>query len=398
MLAVCALAAPAAAAGPTVILISWDGTRHDYPERAETPALDRLERTGARASRLVPVFPSNTFPGHVSLATGTHPDRHGIVGNVFLDRSRGLFRFSNDASWIEAEPLWVAAERQGVPTAAFFWVGSETDWNGVGARHRRAPFDDEVPESEKTDQILAWLDLPEPERPRLILSWWHGADGAGHRGGPDAEAVAEAVAAQDRELGRLLDGLDQRGLWKVTTLVIVSDHGMAPVGDAIDLGPVQSGHGIAARVVPAGGAAFVYLEEPSRRDEALAYLRALDGVEAYRSDALPEDLRAGHPIRAGDLVVVTEPPRTFHAPRGFWSGLRRTVARWLGARRGGHGYAPSRPDMGGIFYATGRGVPAGLELGAMKAIDVAPTLAHLLGIEPPADSEGTRIPGIASAR
>ena len=34
--------------------------------------------------------------------------------------------------------------------------------------------------AEKVDQILAWLDLPAEERPRLILSWWHGADAAGH--------------------------------------------------------------------------------------------------------------------------------------------------------------------------------------------------------------------------
>src|SRR5258708_3026671 len=29
---------------PVVILLSWDGTRHDYPERVETPALARMQR------------------------------------------------------------------------------------------------------------------------------------------------------------------------------------------------------------------------------------------------------------------------------------------------------------------------------------------------------------------
>ena len=62
-------------AGPgTVILLSLDGVRYDYAERAETPGLDRLASTGARAQRLIPVFPSNTFPNHVSLVTGTYVD------------------------------------------------------------------------------------------------------------------------------------------------------------------------------------------------------------------------------------------------------------------------------------------------------------------------------------
>ena len=93
-------------AGPgTVILLSLDGVRYDYAERAETPGLDRMASTGARAQRLLPVFPANTFPNHVSLATGTYVDTHGIVGNRFHDRERGEFDYSDDASWIEAEPI-----------------------------------------------------------------------------------------------------------------------------------------------------------------------------------------------------------------------------------------------------------------------------------------------------
>ena len=67
---------------PIVIVLSWDGMRHDFPDRGELPALDRVAREGVRAKRLTPVFPSSTFPGHVSMATGTYPDRHGIVDNA----------------------------------------------------------------------------------------------------------------------------------------------------------------------------------------------------------------------------------------------------------------------------------------------------------------------------
>jgi predicted AlkP superfamily pyrophosphatase or phosphodiesterase len=69
-----------------VILLSWSGMRHDYPEGGNFPALKRIENNGIRAGRLRPVYLSNTFPGHVSIATGTTPDVHGIVDNVFRQK------------------------------------------------------------------------------------------------------------------------------------------------------------------------------------------------------------------------------------------------------------------------------------------------------------------------
>lgn len=369
---------------PTVIVLSWDGTRFDALERAELPGLARLAREGARAAGLVPPFPSNTFPSHVTLATGTHPDRHGIVGNVFLDRERGEFDYDNDAGWIEAEPLWAAAERQGVRAATFFWVGSETPWRGTAATHRRKPFRSQVPESAKVEQILAWLDLPGPERPRLILSWWHGADRAGHRHGPDHPAVVRALEQQDRELRKLLAGLDARGLWPVTTLIVVSDHGMATATTALDPEGALAEAGVGARVIAGGGTASVHLEDPADREKARRALARLPGVAVHPRAALPGHLRARHP-RIGDLVLLTAPPAQF-APR--------RVRRLRLAARGSHGFDPGvHEEMHGIFLAVGCGVAPGTRLPRVHAVDLAPTVAALLGIEPPAASEGrARLP------
>ena len=355
-----------------------------------------MARDGVRAERLRPVFPTNTFPNHVSLATGASTEVHGIVGNVFRDAERGAFDYESDASWIEAEPLWAAAERQGLRAATFFWVGSETDWRGVGASVRMTPFDSRISESAKVEQILAWLDLSADERPRLILSWWHGADSVGHRGGPDDPGVNKQMRAQDLFLARLLDGLDTRRAWGWVTLVVVSDHGMAQVSEGIDLGGHLAHAGIAARVIPGGGVALVYLRNRGRRDEALATIAALPRVRAYASDALPAALRYNCPGRTGDLVALADPPLAFFPPTALRKFGAQTT-RVSGLRRGGHGYAADHPDMSGIFLAIGRGVPQGLTLGEVRAIDVAPTVARLLSIKPPRQAEGRPIPGIGGA-
>jgi predicted AlkP superfamily pyrophosphatase or phosphodiesterase len=375
VLAVLLAPSPAPAAEPpVVVLLSWDGTRSDFPERAETVALARMQREGARATRLVPVFPSSTFPNHVSLATGTYVDRHGIIANRFKDDAGRQFDYSNDASWIEAEPLWVAAERQGVRAATYFWVGSETDWRGRGATYRMAPFDASVGEAAKVDQILAWLALPVEQRPRLVMSWWHGCDHVGHEEGPDSPNVAAQLRAQDAQLARLLAALDARGAWGHTTLIVVSDHGMAAFDSAVDAEAVLERAGVRARVVNGGGEAQVHLADEGQRDAALAALAKVEGLAAYTPEQLPVRLRSFFPGRSGDLTLIATPPTIL--------GRMRT------ARGGAHGYDPERADMGAIFFALGRGVPAGAKLDAVRAIDVAPTVAALLGIDPPLQSEG----------
>jgi arylsulfatase A-like enzyme len=388
------LALGRADAKPVVILLSFDGVRHDYLERDGLPAFERIAREGARAEALVPIFPSTTFPNHVALATGTHADRHGIVGNKFLDATLGEFDYGNDARFLDAEPLWAAAERQGVAAATFFWVGSETDWRGVGARYRKTPFDPKVSEKEKVAQILAWLDLPEAERPGLIMAWWHGADHAGHDHGPDAKQTRAALRAQDRELGKLLAGIDARKAWADTTLLVVSDHGMTSYAKTLDVRAVLAEAGVRTRrVIHAVATAQIHLTKPAQAGRAVEVLRALPGVQAWPRDEIPERLRYRHP-RAGDVVALAEPPLALLPAndRGArFGGLRRLLGGALGA----HGYDPGRhPEMHGIFVALGRGVPKGARLPRVRAIDVAPTVTRLLGIAPPASAEGTPIPAL----
>jgi len=383
---------------PVVILLSWDGTRHDYPERVETPALARMQRDGARAERLTPVFPSSTFPNHVSLATGTYVDRHGIIENSFRDASGKPFDYGNDASWIAAEPLWIAAERQHVPAAVFFWVGSESTWHGRAATFRMTPFDAKIAESRKVEQILAWLDLPPDERPGLIMSWWHGCDAVGHEKGPNSPEVARQLAAQDRELAKLFAGLDQRGAWPYTTVIVTADHGMTEVREIADVQSPLDRAGLEARIDFAGGEAQVYLADRNQLAQALAAYAGAKRFHAYASDAQPPALRGHYPGRGGDITVIAEPPAA--VGRGGW---RQTLANWWnwwrgGALRGAHGYDPSVPDMGAIFFALGRGVPAGTKLGEVRSIDVAPTAAALLGIDPPEESEGRALFSVPRAR
>ena len=56
-----------------------------------TPVLDDIADKGVMAVRLIPSFPTKTFPNHYSIATGLYPDHHGLVNNSFYAPDLDLF-------------------------------------------------------------------------------------------------------------------------------------------------------------------------------------------------------------------------------------------------------------------------------------------------------------------
>jgi len=55
---------------PYVVLVSLDAFRWDYDSIHGTPVLDDIARKGVTATRLIPSFPTKTFPNHYTIATG----------------------------------------------------------------------------------------------------------------------------------------------------------------------------------------------------------------------------------------------------------------------------------------------------------------------------------------
>lgn len=98
-----------------VVVLSMDGFRSDYPSHAHTPTLDSLACVGVKAA-FRPSFPSVTFPNHYSMATGLHPDHHGLVNNFFYapDLDSVYVMGNPNPAFFGGEPIWNTAEKQGV--------------------------------------------------------------------------------------------------------------------------------------------------------------------------------------------------------------------------------------------------------------------------------------------
>jgi predicted AlkP superfamily pyrophosphatase or phosphodiesterase len=361
---------------PTVILVSIDGFRADYPDRGLSPNLARLAEEGVSAA-MRPSFPTLTFPNHYTLVTGRHPDRHGIVGNSMVDAELGDFSLRNTAAvsdgrwWDEAEPIWVTAEKAGLPTATLFWPGSEAEILGVRPRYW-LPYDKSLPGDARVDRLLAWLDRPEGERPVLSTLYFDIVDTAGHLHGPDASETEAAVASVDASIGRLIDGLKARGLYDGAVLIVVSDHGMAATSpdrtvyldDLIDPAAV--------RIVYMGASSFL-IPGPGREAEVDAALPgAHPHLDCWRKGEIPSRLALGANPRVTPIVCLSETG---------W--LLATRARPVTRPGGAHGYDNVAPEMAALFIARGPGVVAGRRLTHMDSVDVQPFIGRLLGLAVP---------------
>ena len=99
-----------------LIVLSFDGFRYDYMDKAPTPGLRALRANGVSTKYMNPVFPTKTLVNHQSFVTGLYAESHGIVDSKFEDPKYGTCAFDasgrfNSRFWNYEEnvvPIWVS--------------------------------------------------------------------------------------------------------------------------------------------------------------------------------------------------------------------------------------------------------------------------------------------------
>jgi predicted AlkP superfamily pyrophosphatase or phosphodiesterase len=369
-----------APATPIVILVSCDGWRWDYIDRADVPNLKALAARGVRSEGLIPSFPSVTFPNHYTLVTGLLPDHHGIISNAMIDRSISAEKFTMSAetaknpAWWGGEPVWQTVIRNGGKSAAMFWPGSEaikpTYWR---------PFDDKVSNEDRVKQVLEWLKLPEAERPSFNTLYFSETDHAGHDFGPESKEILQAAWHVDEAIGQLIDGVQALGLMSRTTFVIVSDHGMAQTSPdrIIYLDDYLSPEEI--EVVDWTPNVEI---NPSSASSAESIYQKLHGkhpaLAVYRREELPKWLNYGTNKRIPAVVGIAELGWTITTHKA----REKNIADGKRFNFGAHGYDPRYRELHGLFIAAGPEIRQGLIVPEFRNIHVYDFLCRVLHLKP----------------
>jgi predicted AlkP superfamily pyrophosphatase or phosphodiesterase len=372
---------------PYVVLISLDGFGADLLEREKPKHLFALRESGAAAGSLLPVYPTTSFPNHMSIITGMYPTRHGIVDNNFHDRQLNLNYnsktkaiYSNPA-WYKGKPLWISAEEQGMRTACLFWPSSDVEIHGRRPTQYFA-YDAAFPYRKRADQILEWLKLPAEQRPHLISAYFSLVDEVAHAKGPFSAEVADAVRQVDDAIGYLRAQLSSLSL--PVNLIVVSDHGMQPIQpEPIDI--TRYADLTKFKISPSGGHAMFYSDDQAYVDETVRKLRNANDprIQVYRRSELPERYHYRDPNRIGDIVVVAQTNQLIRS-RPMLPGAVPAPPQ-----ASTHGFDLAKfPLMQGIFMAVGPNVKQAVRLESFENIHVYPFVARMLGLSVPADIDG----------
>lgn len=364
-----------------VILVSFDGFRWDYPEMYETPNFDALEREGVRVESLIPSFPTKTFPNHYTIATGLYPDHHGLVSNSFYAPDLGLlYRIGNremvqNPDFYDGEPIWNTAEKQGLISASFYWVGSEAPIGGMEPTYWKK-YDGSVPFSDRVDTVIHWLKLPLEKRPRFIMLYFHEPDGVGHKFGPVHSNTGEVIEELDEILGKLRKKILKLPYGDKVNLIVTSDHGMGAISPARYVNIFDH---IERDLIDSDlGSNPVYLIDAldGYEDSVAHTLNLLEGISAWRKEDVPEHLKYGSHPRISDIVIVAD---------SSWSvGVRDDPSGYSG---GTHGYDNSNSDMHAIFYAGGPAFKDNYIHPPFENVNIYVLIAHILNLDP-AETDG----------
>jgi predicted AlkP superfamily pyrophosphatase or phosphodiesterase len=404
-----------------VIVISLDG----FPAyalkdpRLPAPNLRALIEHGAVAEGMTTVNPTVTWPNHTSMVTGVGPDGHQVLFNGKImfhgpGRAVTLNESPNEDEVVKAPTVYDLAAKAGLVTAQVAWPAA------IGARSIRWSFDEKPdPDGEIARELVArgacteeqlrhfggsdaWrdelytqaaIDILERHRPDLLFLHLSASDMLQHEHGPRSSVADLAYAFEDDRVGQIVDALRKLGLLEDTAILIVSDHGFRVVHHEIDLNAflfekgwaTKDGVDISAQAwtLPHGGVAMAYITDPARRAELIPQLQemfaGLEGVDHvytakdYASLGLPLQSKTD---QSPDLFLTAK--IDYYFDEAISGPSVRTVER-----SGEHGYLSTDADMNAIFVASGSGIRSGVRTGVIPNVDVAPTIARLLGIAMP---------------
>ena len=414
-----------------VIVVSLDGLAAylvDDP-KAPLPTVRRLARDGAIVQGGMKVSnPSVTWPNHTTLLTGVRPEKHGVLANGVLVRG-GI------GSPTKVDPKRDQRDLVRVPTivdiahAAGLKTG-EINWPCTrGSTSLDDSFPD-VPDSllhttprlraelvslgllqDETDasfksnssagRDLIWTEAAchviRERKPNLLLVHLLNVDGTHHALGAQTAAGYTANAYADMCLSRIVDAIDEAGIREQTTLIVLSDHGFTSTPKALrpnvllrEKGLLKADGGklseARVHVIPEGGIGLVYCTNPGEAEADRQRVKELfTGQEGVADVVLPDRFAEyGLPqpreyAQAPDAVLVAKDGYAVSASvEGDTFVASNTEAK---TSLGSHGFLSGSKKMNALCVLSGNGIRKGGKLEQVENIDVAPTIAKLLGLE-----------------
>jgi predicted AlkP superfamily pyrophosphatase or phosphodiesterase len=409
-----------------VVLITIDGfaAYHLYNQELELPNIRRMIGEGVWAASSETVFPSVTHPSHTTIVTGVEPRLHGVLSNSLFNRETGeRFHPTNKrhAEIVKVPTLFDAAKKKGLTTAGFFWPESKDDpavdfnipeaFTGESKGDISAAKPAFVAELQKAgvpiDLYFRWYGSPRQAAGDAILAEAAGyvirthkpnflaihilvTDEAQHERGPHHYLAQAALTQADYCVGLLRAAVEQAGIAADTTFIVTADHGFHSVYHQLNIRPAFEKAGLLDRIELRGGGwqmgvvlkdTFDRRQDQPKLEKAFAELRAMKNIARI---VPPEEFHAlgqprfeESPYAFGHYLIIPDID-TYLVADAKDPTMERKVKD---PPSHSHGYLPQHPRMYPSLVLFGSGIKKAETIGHVRQIDIAPTVARLLGLE-----------------
>lgn len=416
---------------PKVLLVVMDGLRPDYISPELMPNLYAFGKAGVVAERHHSVFPSVTRVNASSIATGSYPAAHGVLQNtIFIPAVSSDSIDTSDALALLEVERKTGGQLLTVPSLGeilekngkkLFVAGSSSTGTSLLLNHKTTgqgiwnsrSFVRPAEDLERAEKLLG--PFPKTGKPSLkgnrwairavlehaaqetppdaMILWITDPDGVAHENGVGGPETLAAVRHVDGELGYLLDGLKARGLKDKINILVTTDHGFSTYTGGFNLKKLLSAHALDKDVTLVANQIYVKDHDEETIRAMVRVLQESDSVGAiftraekagsaagFASGTLSFDLINWKHERSADILVDAN-----------WTAATNAFGyRGTATSSGTAGHGTTSPfDLNISLIANGPDLKHAIRSEVPTGnIDLAPTILHLLGIEPPRSMNG----------
>ena len=364
---------------------------------------------------MLSVYPSLTYPCHVSILTGCYPLRHGIFNNDLFDPDNPSPPWYWYDRYHKVRSMLDVAHENGLTTASVGWPstsGADVDYliskvwtpeaededrvNSIAVKeiyHKyKHLLEGHVMANLDMFSRLCTCDIIQEFAPDLTLSYFAMMDSMRHKKGVRTELHTETLRTIAEHLGAIADSCRKAGVYDDTTFVLVSDHGQIDVERVFNINVELARKG------------YIKKDEEGKTVWRIYSHSTAFGGEIYTKDisleeakSVLEEIRKENPEEVERILTRYEMETIYHlsGPFDFIVENRQGVA--MGRAIDGHaitrpgmddyksanathGHAPEKGDKA-TFVISGAAARKGAVVEEASIIDEAPTIMKIFGIQ-----------------
>lgn len=415
-----------------IIVLSVDALVYEDLEYLRTkPHFKMLYDGGSAVKRCRTIYPSVTYPCHVSMSSGTYPNKHGVINNsLFMPGTVKDVPWNWFADVIKTPDIFTAAKAAGLTTAAVFWpvTGCHKDIDYLIAEYwpqstsdtheacfKRAgtspdvyekcikPFVDGV--KIRKHPVTDWFNIQSAcaiiknYKPDLLLIHPGNIDSYRHATGIFSERVTMGLDEVETFIQMLTQATRDAGVFEETNFFIVSDHGQLDIVRTIKPNVVFADHGLIdinedgtlkdwrAYTLSSGMSAEVFLKNPDDNEiwqktyDLLKYMRD-EGIYGISEVYTKEEINEKEHLSGGFSFMLETDGYTSFAEDWSRPMIKNLDISDYRFGRATHGYNPDKGPQP-TLVAFGPAIKQGVEVERRPTVDEAPTYAKILGVEMP---------------